>query len=278
MQIKNIAVSHRNRTIDATYYKPDGEGSFPLVIFSHGYNGHKEDAALSAKYYAKSGIGAVCFTFCGGSTRDASGFPTTEMTLFTEREDLLAVVDEVKKWPWVDSSQIYLFGFSQGGMVSALAAEERCEEIHALILLYPAFCIADNWNERFKKSEDIPDAEILWDMTLGRKFFESIRDFRIKERIGKFGGRVLLMHGTEDEVVGLEYAKWASEKYADARLELFHGEPHGFSEEGNRRMEAMALYFIHECMADRGVSESNPSAQSGLRPVGRSRQEVFRKA
>lgn len=250
MQIENITISHHNRTVDAAYYKPDGEGSFPLVIFSHGYNGHKDDVAPSAKYFAKSGIGAVCLTFCGGSLRDLSGFPTTEMTLFTEREDLLAVVDEAKQWSWVDSSQIYLFGASQGGMVSALAAEERGRDIRALILLYPAFCIADNWNERFQKPEDIPDTEVLWDMTLGRRFFESIRDFRIREQIGKFGGRVLLMHGTEDEVVGLEYSKWASEKYPNARLELFHGEPHGFSEDGNRRMEAMALYFIHECMAE----------------------------
>ncbi len=252
MQIENITISHHNRTVDAAYYKPDGEGSFPLVIFSHGYNGHKADFLVSAEYFAKSGIGAVCFTFCGGSTRELSGFPTTEMTLFTEREDLLAVLDEAKQWPWVDSSQIYLFGASQGGMVSALAAEERGSEIQGLILLYPAFCIADDWNERFQKPEDIPDTEVLWDMTLGRRFFESIRDFRIREQIGKFGGQVLLMHGTEDEVVGLEYAKWASEKYPNARLELFRGEPHGFSEDGNRRMEAMALYFIHECMADRG--------------------------
>lgn len=33
---------------------------------------------------------------------------------------------------------------------------------------------------------------------------------------------------------------------ADNWLEMFIGEPHGFSEEGNRRMEAMMLYFIHE--------------------------------
>lgn len=249
MQIENITVSHHNRTIDATYYKPDGAGSFPLVIFSHGYNGHKEDAVPSAQYFAKSGIGAVCFTFCGGSTRDVSGFPTTEMTLFTEKEDLLAIVEEVKKWSWVDNRQLYLFGASQGGMVSALAAEERVEDIRGLILLYPAFCIADNWNERFKRVEDIPDTETLWDMTLGRKFFESIRGFRIEEQIGQFGGPVLLMHGTEDEVVSLEYSKWAAERYANARLEVFQGEPHGFSEDGNRRMEAMALYFIHECMA-----------------------------
>ncbi|MDE6603027.1 MAG: alpha/beta hydrolase [Lachnospiraceae bacterium] len=249
MQIENITVTHHNRTIDATYYRPDGKACFPLVIFSHGYNGHKTDFAVSAEYFARSGIGALCFTFCGGSTRDVSGFPTTEMTLFTEKEDLLAVIDEVKKWTWVDNSHIYLFGASQGGMVSALAAEERGEEIRALILLYPALCIADDWNARFAKAEDIPESETLWDMTLGRGFFETIRGFQVKERIGQFGGRVLLMHGTEDSVVSADYSVWASERYENARLEKFQGEAHGFSEAGNRRMEAMALYFIHECMA-----------------------------
>ncbi|MDE7247746.1 MAG: cinnamoyl ester hydrolase, partial [Lachnospiraceae bacterium] len=137
------------------------------------------------------------------------------------------------------------------GMVSALTAEERSEEIRALILLYPALCIADDWNKRFKNIEDIPDTETLWEMTLGRRFFETIRDFRIKERIGQFGGRVLLMHGTEDSVVNIEYSVWASKRYVNAVLEMFQGEGHGFSEEGDRRMEAMALYFIHECMADK---------------------------
>lgn len=248
MQIENITVPHHNRIIDATYYKPDGKDRFPVVIFSHGYNGYKEDFAVTAKYFATNGIGAVCFTFCGGSTRDVSGFPTTEMTLFTEKEDLNAVIDEVKKWECVDSDHIYLFGGSQGGLVSALTAEERGGEIRALILLYPALCIADDWNARFRNVEDIPDTETLWGMVLGRKFFETIRDFQIKEQIGQFAGRVLLMHGTEDRVVNAEYSVWASKEYPSARLEVFQDEGHGFSEEGNRRMEAMTLYFIHECM------------------------------
>ncbi|MDE7133305.1 MAG: alpha/beta fold hydrolase [Lachnospiraceae bacterium] len=251
MQIKNITIAHHNRAIDATCYKPEGKNCLPLVIFSHGYNGHGEDFAVSAEYFAANGIGAVCFNFCGGSTRDVSGFPTTEMTLFTEKEDLIAVIDEIKKWEWVDNSQIYLFGSSQGGMVSALTAEERQEDVRALILLYPALCIADDWNARFKNAEDIPDSEELWGMVLGRRFFETIREFRIKEQIGQYSGRVLLMHGTEDNVVSLEYSVWASEKYPNARLEIFPGEGHGFSEAGDRRMEAMALYFIHECMKRR---------------------------
>lgn len=252
MHITQITVSHHDRTIDAVCYRPDKEERVPLVVFSHGYNGCKEDFDISAKYFAANGIGAVSFTFCGGSTRDRSGFATTEMTLFTEMEDLNAVIDEVKTWNWVDSGNLYLFGGSQGGMVSALTAEERSADIRALVLLYPAFCIADDWNARFAGTEDIPDTEELWGMVLGRRFFESIRDFRIKERVGQFPGRVLLMHGTEDPVVDPEYAVWASKQYLHAELELFEGEGHGFSEEGNRRMEAMALFFIHQCMKEKG--------------------------
>lgn len=248
MKTDAIKISHHGRTIDGTFYKPEGKDIFPLVIFSHGYNGHKGDFEISAQYFAANGIGAVCYTFCGGSTRDVSGFPTTEMTLFTEKEDLNAVIDEAKSWECVDNRNIYLFGASQGGMVSALVAEERSADINALILLYPALCIADDWNAHFQKEEDIPETEELWGMLLGHKFFESIRGFKIKEQIGKFPQKVLIMHGTEDSVVMSEYAVWASEQYPDARLRMFPAEGHGFSEEGNRRMEAMALYFICECI------------------------------
>ena len=248
MKIKDIKIRHHDRTVDGTFYMPEGKKQFPVVIFSHGYNGYKTDFDRSARYFAANGTGAFCYTFCGGSMRDQSGFPTTEMTLFTEKEDLEAVIAELKIWDCVATENVYLFGASQGGMVSALAAEEKQADIAGLILLYPAFCIADNWNERFKNSEDIPDQEELWGMTLGRKFFESIRNFNIKEQIGKFGKNVLMMHGAEDQIVPLDYSIRASEWYKNARIEVFQKEGHGFSEDGNRRMEAMALYFLHDCI------------------------------
>ena len=169
MEIVELKVPHNGRCSDIVFYKPDGVEKYPIIIFSHGYNGHKSDFDISAKYFAENGIGAVCHTFCGGSTRDESGFGTTNMTLFTEKEDLIAIVDEVKRWEQTD--KIFLFGGSQGGMVSAMTAEEIEEDIEGLILLYPAFCIPDNWNERFPRLEDIPDSEELWGMTLGRKLF-----------------------------------------------------------------------------------------------------------
>ena len=54
------------------------------------------------------------------------------------------------------------------------------------------------------------------------------------------------MHGDQDEIVPIEYGKNAAEEYAQGKLEVFTGEIHGFTENGNRRMEAMALYFVHD--------------------------------
>lgn len=248
MKIESIRIEHHGRVVDGDFYRPEGIDKFPIIIFSHGYNGHKSNFEISAKYFADAGIGAVCYNFCGGSLKDESGFPTTDMTLFTEKEDLIAVMDEVKSWNCFDSENLFLFGGSQGGMVSALTAEEREADVKGLILLFPAFCIADNWNERFKNESDIPDEVDLWGMKLGRKFFETIRDFRIKERVGGFSKKVLIMHGKLDSVVSYDYAVWASQQYPDAVLEIFEQEGHGFSEYGDRRMEAMALYFVHGCM------------------------------
>lgn len=248
MQIQEFQIPHHGRCVDAVFYRPEAAHRFPVILFSHGYNGCKTDFDTSAAYFAENGIGAVCFTFCGGSLRDRSGFATTEMTLFTEKEDLYAVLDEVKAWECVDSENIFLFGASQGGMVSALAAEERGSDIRGLILLYPAFCIADDWKKRFPTREEIPDTQDLWGMPLGRVFFESIHDFSIQREIGTFPKDVLIMHGTEDDVVPLSHSEWAASRYPNARLEIFQNEGHGFSENGDRRMEGMTMGFIHEHM------------------------------
>ena len=248
MKIENIKLEHLGRTSDIIFYRPDGEGKFPLVILSHGFNGHKSDFEITAKYYAANGIAAICHTFCGGSTRDESGFPTTSMTLFTEKEDLLAILEEAKTWDCIDTENIFLFGVSMGGMVSAMTAEEKSENIKGLILLYPALCIANNWRDNFKSMEEIPEVYDLWGVDLGYNFFASIREFYIDKELGKYEKPVLIMHGTEDAVVPFSYGEWASKHYKNAKLEVFKEEGHGFSPDGDRRMEAMMMYFVHECM------------------------------
>ena len=47
------------------------------------------------------------------------------MTIFSEKEDLELVLEYFKKEDFVDEKNIFLFGASQGGLVTSLVAEEN---------------------------------------------------------------------------------------------------------------------------------------------------------
>lgn len=166
------------------------------------------------------------------------------MSLFTEKEDLSAVIDTIKNWENVDRDNIFLFGASQGGLVTALVAEEYEEQIKGILLLFPALCIADDWNRNFPTLDSIPDTHDLWGVTLGRVYFETVHGYDVFKNIGKFSKNVLIFHGAEDEVVALEYGKRASKLYPNAKIQVFQGEGHGFSEAGNKKVAEMTYEFI----------------------------------
>lgn len=246
IMVKDVKVPNGSWEIDGILYMPKQEGRFPVVIFSHGYNGYKMDFDETARYLAERGVAAFCYTFCGGSTRDISGKPTTEMTIFTEMEDLTAVIAYVKQLEQVDADNVFTFGGSQGGLVTALTVDGRSEDIRGMLLLYPAFCIPDNWTSRFPDKKDIPDVEELWDMKLGRIFFETIHGYDVFAQVGKYQNKVLVMHGDKDPIVDVEYSERLKQAYPQVRLEVFKGEGHGFSPEGTRVMTKMVYDFVME--------------------------------
>ncbi len=239
-------IEHCGREVFGHLYFPEEEGVFPVVIFSHGYNGSGDDFAQYAEYLTRRGIAAFCYDFCGGSVRSRSSMKTTEMTIFTEKEDLCAVVSAIRKEPQIDEKRVFLFGGSQGGLVSALTADETEEQVRGLILLFPALCIADNWNERFPAGTQIPEEVDFWDMKLGKGFFESIRGFATFGHVGHYAKNVLVMHGDCDEIVPVEYSKKVCELYPRAKLEIFAGEGHGFTEAGNMRAAELTAAFVEE--------------------------------
>lgn len=244
--MRELQIFHHGRTVHGRVYLPEGGGKCPVIIFSHGYNGDGKDFAQSAEFFCRQGFGAVCFSFCGGNVREETELPTYEMTIFTEKEDLEAVIAEASSWEEVDTDRIFLFGGSMGGLVSALAAADLKERIRGLILLYPALCIPDDWRQKYPEFHQIPERMTLWDMILGKCYVETIYDLDIYRQIPKYEGEVLILHGTEDDIVPIEYSERAVHTYRNARLYRFSGEKHGFSEEGSRRVEAMAWMFAED--------------------------------
>lgn len=245
MTITNFTHDHDGRTSHGVLYLPDAAAPVPAVLMSHGYNGCKTDFDDAARLLAENGIASACHTFCGGSTRDESGFPSTDMTLFTEREDCLALVEFLRNHPAIDPTRIFLYGGSMGGMVSVLTSAVIPEQIAGMVLLFPALCIPDNWREKFPTAADIPDTEDFWGLTLGRVFFTSMRDMTIFDHMN-YPGPVHILQGDKDPVVRLADSERAIRTFADAELTVFPGEGHGFTPEGTKRVNEMLLDFVRK--------------------------------
>ena len=155
--------------------------------------------------------------------------------------DLLAAADYAREIG--GCTEIYLFGASQGGMVSALAAQLCPEKFAGLALLYPAFCIPDDWNARYP--DNVPEKTILWDVALGREFFLTLRGMDVYREMPAFRKKVVLMHGTKDDIVPIRYSERAAECYPFARLIPFPGEGHGFSPPAMERVARETLALLN---------------------------------
>ena len=244
MRTEHIVISHHGRTVHGVFRAPEGGGPFPAVLMSHGYNGCMTDFDATAECLAEAGIASVAYTFCGGSTRDTSGFPTTQMTLFTEREDAVALLDWLKENPLIDTRHIFLFGGSMGGLVSVLTASERPGDAAGLALLFPALCVPDNWRERFPNVEDIPETMDFWDLTLGRGFFTAMRDLDVFSLLPALAQPTVIFQGNQDPIVPLADSERAEKMFPNARLHVFPGEGHGFSPESSRQVDVLLRDFV----------------------------------
>jgi len=218
------------RTIYSRVWSPVTAEKRPAIIFSHGYNGCHSDFVTECEFFAGQGFVCCSIDFCGGSTRSRSTGKSTDMTLFTERDDLLAVYDHIAALNEVDEHAVFLLGGSQGGLVTAMAAEER--PARGMILYFPAFSIPDNWRGRFGPVEAIPETHEFWGLTLGRGFFASMHDFSPFDCVGGYSGPVLILQGDQDGIIPVSVAQRAAGKYGNAELVILPGEGHGFSHDG----------------------------------------------
>lgn len=243
---EELQIPNGTNTIYGKLYRPTADGKYPLVILSHGYNGSHSDFSQECQLFSKNGYLAFAYDFCGGSSHSQSTGDSTDMTIFTEESDLLAVLDYFSQMDNVDTENIFLMGGSQGGCVSTLAAKDRTSQIKAMVLYFPALCIPDNWQEKYSDTDEIPERIDFWGLTLGKNFVTSLEDFQIFDEIGNYTGDVLIMHGDKDAIVPLSYSERAVETYSNASLIVMEGEGHGFAPVAAKEARETALRFLME--------------------------------
>ena len=210
-------------------YRPDvKQEKMPLVIISHGFGGNNVWGIPYAQALTEQGYLVYCFDFCGGGNHSQSDGNTREMSIMTERADLLAILQQLRQLPEVDTRRITLFGESQGGIVTALAAAEAEEQIRNIILFYPAFSIPVDTHRRYPTRADIPNEGEIWGMHLGRCYAEDIYDLDPYAVIAPFQKPVLIIHGDSDRVVPIAFGDRAAQTYKNATFHVLHGVDHGF--------------------------------------------------
>ena len=240
-----------NLVIRGTQYIPYGTAKYPIIVVSHGFMDSQGSTKPYAKKLAELGYVTLAFDFCGGGIRGISDGRTQDMTVFTEVEDLKQVIEYAKTIEEADPEHITLMGFSQGGFVSMLtAAELGSHKIEQLIPIYPALCIPDDARRgrmMFAKFDptDIPEEISCGPMKLGRSYPESVLYMDPYEVIGRYAGKVLIIHGTADKVVDIDYSRRAAACYKDSddvSLHIIEGAGHGF----NKEYDAYAMEVVEQ--------------------------------
>ncbi len=246
---KSFTCQRDNLTIRGTEYRPEGD-CLPIAIVSHGFMAFQDTVRQYAEALAEMGYVSYCFDFCGGCViKGKSDGRTTEMSVLTEVEDLEAVIHYAQGRAYVNPDETVLMGCSQGGFVSAIAASRLHDKISKLVLFYPAFCIPDDARAGkmiFAKfdPDNIPDIIRCGPMKLGKCYVKDVIGIDPYQEIQDFSGGVLIVHGTQDKIVNMEYSKRAYKLYLENNgkkdeprvVSLFpiDGGRHGFSKRHDR--------------------------------------------
>ena len=98
----------------AWLYRPDADGSLPLVVMAHGFAGTR-DMRLDAyaERFAQAGIAALLFDYRHFGASE--GEPRQLLDIGKQHEDYRAAIAYARRLGWVDADRIALFGSSFSG-------------------------------------------------------------------------------------------------------------------------------------------------------------------
>lgn len=243
--VTEMPCKNGKNNIYGVLYRPlNAPEKMPVVILSHGYNSSYAHVADLASYLAERGFAAYSYDFCGGSTLSKSEGSSEDMSILTEISDLKCVIEMLSGCDFADRDRFFLYGESQGGFVSALTAAELGGSIAGMALLYPAFCIPDNWLS--KDPEKMTEPVDFMGMKLSRTFREGVPEYNVFEAVSAFKNPVLLLHGDNDTLVDISYSERLRDSFPNCELHVFGGEGHGFSASARKQMRIMTAEFLQK--------------------------------
>ncbi len=261
------AASSRGIAVPLTVTYPGAPpGPMPLVAMAHGHGADRDEAgafAMLAERLAAAGIASVRLDFpgCGESSE-----PFTANTLEHMEADLQAAIGFTRARWAVDPARVGLLGYSMGARVAMMVSAEP-DAYRAIALWAPVGSNgADSmlgfvggveaWArlEAAARKAGQVSFTTRWgqQQALGLAWFEQLAASRPLDAIAQFRGALLVVHGSEDDVIAPAVGAAVVAAAANSRSvehRVIAGADHGlgFYDDGARVaadvLEATAIFF-----------------------------------
>lgn len=234
---------HDGYTLRGLYTTPDGEFS-KLVVMLHGFTGHKNENGYFFKYLswelANNGIASLRFDFMGSG--DSDGY-FKDFTLDTLLSDASCIIDEGVILN--HHKNIILLGFSMGGAIASRISLRKNSLIEKMILASPAgnmpLLLEAAYNTRTPNDNECVD---MGGYYLSKKTVDSFQNYDFYKNLEEYTKQVLIIHGSKDAAVDLQYSRKFYESYKFATYEIIPNATHCYTAiEDRKKVYSLIIDF-----------------------------------
>lgn len=231
--VNPISFAVEGLTLRASAYMPEGKGPWPVALLLHGFSDDRNEMGLFVdigRELASRGIAVITYDRAGHGESDGVFFDTS---VSKDVRQAKQIVEQISRLSWADMHNFHEVGLSLGAVIASLLAAEGSVQPRSLTLISNAAAFADEI--RGGHIQGAPTSVIetqgyfdFWGMKMGPAMIEDAKAIDIYPRAAKFGGKVLILHGTKD-FIPIRYAEKYKEIYGDrAELLVREGAGHGF--------------------------------------------------
>jgi pimeloyl-ACP methyl ester carboxylesterase len=238
-----VEFENQGSKLQGMLHVPAGPGPHPIVVFLHGYTGSRiEDHCLFVKAgrdLCSNGISCLRFDFRGSGDSEGA---FAEITAEGEISDAVRALEFARSLETADPRRVGMVGLGFGGAIAAGVVSKSAVKSLALwapwafieyqverggkIVRDPYAWLPETYKAAIKKTGRVD----MGGFVRGKPYFESLKHLDPLREIAKYTGPVLIVQGSEDQVILPANAEYLYDNVRGRRLlVMVDGADHTFS-------------------------------------------------